>query len=119
MKKTLVPYIASAIGFVIVSATPAFADDLVGSYKRPNGDLVAVTETNGQLYCSITKGSRPGFEMCHGMTSQSDGSWQGAKMKHPSMPGFMTFNGTVTHDAKTLTIKATNQNNYMQVEISQ
>lgn len=83
-----------------------------GQYTRKNGDLVQVSVVNGLLYCKIVKGSRPNFEMCHGMTHNGP-AWTGKKMKHPSMPGFMTFNGTVTHDAQTLKIKGCAMGNAM------
>ncbi|MBD3728674.1 MAG: hypothetical protein IE933_03115 [Sphingomonadales bacterium] len=85
-------------------ATPAMAGDPSGNYKRKNGDLVRVWVTDGKLYCRIMEGSKPNFEMCHGMTESGE-AWTGKKMKHPGMPGFMTFNGTVTNDATSLKIK--------------
>ena len=42
--------------------------------------------------------------MCHGMV-QEGADWKGKAMKHPDMPGFMTFNGTVTITDTNLTIK--------------
>ena len=77
---------------------------LAGFYTRENGDTVHVTIDNGLLFCKIVKGSKPNFEMCHGM-KPSGAAWTGKKMKHPGMPRFMTFNGTVTSDARTLSIK--------------
>jgi uncharacterized protein (DUF2147 family) len=85
-------------------AAPATARDPSGHYKRPNGDKVQVWIAEGKLYCRIKEGKKPNFEMCHGMGPQGE-DWFGKKMKHPGMPGFMTFNGTVTSDAKTLKIK--------------
>lgn len=75
-----------------------------GYYTRKNGDTVHVTIDNGLLFCKIIKGSKPNFEMCHGM-KHTGTAWTGKKMKHPGMPRFMTFNGTVTYDAQTLSIK--------------
>lgn len=85
-------------------ATPALAGDPSGEYLRKGKDTVHVWISEGKLYCKITKGSRPNFEMCHGMAPEGE-AWKGKHMKHPSMPGFMTFNGTVTNDDKTLKIK--------------
>jgi len=76
-----------------------------GTWKRPNGDTAQMYSCGGKLCCKITKGAMPGFEMCHGMTKTGTDTWQGAGMKHPEMPGFMTFNGTVTHSGSTLSIK--------------
>ncbi len=92
---------AAVLGLV---AAPALARDPSGSYKRPNGDLVAVAIVNGKLYCKIEKGKKPGFEMCHGMHPQGE-DWFGKGMKHPGMPGFMTFNGTVSSDERAIKIK--------------
>ena len=96
-------HIACAIALAAVTSAGASAAES-GTYKRPNGDLVKVTTSGGKLYCRITGGERAGFEMCHGMT-KTGASWQGANMKHPSMPGIMTFNGTVTFSASGLSIK--------------
>ena len=74
-----------------------------GTYKRPNGDMVKVSNSGGKLYCQIVGGDRNGFEMCHGMT-KSGAAWQGAAMKHPSMT-IMTFNGTVMFTSAGLNIK--------------
>ena len=90
--------------------TPEAAGDVengapVGQWTRKNGDTVDVTLQGNELFCTITEGKRVGFEMCHGMTLREDGSWKGKKMKHPGMPGFMTFNGTVKVDGDSLSIK--------------
>lgn len=95
---------AFALAALALPAASAAANDPSGSYQRKNGDLVQVTVTNGALYCKIIAGSKPNFEMCHGMKPKGD-SWFGKKMKHPGMPRFMTFNGTVTFDATSLSIK--------------
>ena len=103
-----------ALGLVLAgfAASPALARDPSGVYKRPNGDQVRVWVADGMLYCRIESGKRPGFEMCHGMAPQGE-AWFGKHMKHPSMPGFMTFNGTVTSDQKTLKIKGCAMGNAM------
>ncbi len=97
---------AFALGLAgaLISASAAGADE-TGFYKRPNGDRAQVSINGGKLYCKIVEGSQPGFEMCHGMNKTGANTWQGAEMKHPSMPGFMTFNGTVTFDAGGMSIK--------------
>ena len=83
----------------------AAAEEAAGTYKRPNGDPVRVSVSSGKLYCQITGGSQAGFEMCHGMAKTGASTWRGSAMKHPGMPGFMTFNGTVTVAPASLTIK--------------
>lgn len=91
-------------GLVGVFAAGDVRADPSGSWKRPNGDMVQVSNAGGKLSCKIMKGSKPGFEMCNGMTG-SGSFWKGSGMKHPDMPGFMTFNGTVQVSGSTLSIK--------------
>lgn len=95
--------IAVLAGATILSVTGQAQADPSGTWTRPNGDTVKVT-TGGGLSCRITKGSKPGFEMCNGMGGGGN-SWKGAGMKHPDMPGFMTFNGTVAVSGNSLSIK--------------
>jgi uncharacterized protein (DUF2147 family) len=95
----------SAAALVLVSLSAASAaEDVEGNWKRPNADTVAATVTDGKLNCAITTGSKPGFEMCHGMVKTGD-AWTGESMKHPDMPGIMTFNGTVVVFGDELKIK--------------
>ena len=77
----------------------------LGQWTRKNGDTVDISLQGNELFCTITEGKKSGFEMCHGMTLREDGTWRGKKMKHPGMPGFMTFNGTVKVDGDSLSIK--------------
>jgi uncharacterized protein (DUF2147 family) len=91
--------------FLSLIAGFVFAGDETGVWKRPNGDLVDVKVVNNTLMCTINAGKRKGFEMCHGMTQQQTNVWKGKSMKHPAMPKFMTFNGTVTINANSLEIK--------------
>lgn len=78
---------------------------VVGSYLRPNGDLVEVYDCESLLCGRIASGERSGFEMLHGMTNAGPNEWRGNQMKHPSMPGFMTFNGTVTAEGDALSVR--------------
>ncbi len=94
---------AAAAALFVLGVSPAFADGPAGQWQRSNGDIVTATVSGGRLYCKITSGSKPGFEMCNGM-SESGGSWTGKKMKHPTM-SMMSFNGTVTVSGNTLSIK--------------
>lgn len=96
--------IAVAAIFVAFSYGAVLADP-EGTWKRPNNDIAQFYKCSGKLCCKITKGAVSGFEMCHGMTKTGDNVWQGGGMKHPEMPGFMTFNGTVTLTGSTLSIK--------------
>lgn len=101
--KTKSPIIASIFALAITGF--AFAGSETGNWKRKNGDTVAVSVKDGGLYCKITTGSKVGFEMCHGMKNAGGDTWKGKTMKHPSMPGFMTFNGTVNVNGDKLEIK--------------
>ena len=89
--------------FAFMSISPAMANPN-GQWKRPNGTIAQVSVKGGKLWCKIVKGKPAGFEMCHGMT-KAGAVWKGANMKHPSMPGFMTFNGTVRVSGNKLNIK--------------
>ncbi|MFZ1682243.1 MAG: hypothetical protein WAT70_14575 [Rhizobiaceae bacterium] len=96
---------ALSVAVVAALAAPALAaEDVEGRWLRPNGDVVVAAVADGKLACHIDTGSRPGFEMCHGMVRQGD-AWTGSGMKHPEMPGFMTFNGTVVVFGDELKIK--------------
>ncbi len=86
-------------------AVPAAAAGLNGTYKRPNGETAQVTVDNGKLYCKIVYGAAEGFEMCNGLMPATGDSWQGKTMKHPEMPDFMTFTGTVTTNDSGIAIK--------------
>lgn len=94
---------AALAATLLLAAAPAFADGPEGTWMRPNGDKVSATVSGGKLWCKITAGSKPGFEMCNGM-SETGGKWTGKKMHHPSMT-MMSFNGTVTVSGDTLSIK--------------
>ena len=71
-------------------------------YIRNGEEQVDVSEKGGKLYCTRLS---DGYEMCNGMTRADDGSWHGKKMKHPDMPRWMSFNGTVTFQEGGLKIK--------------
>jgi uncharacterized protein (DUF2147 family) len=101
----IVDVVSAAIVALIAMNYPAGAAEPNGLWTRPNGEAAQVSQKGGRLYCKIVKGNSPGFEMCNGMEKTGDGKWQGASMKHPEMPGFMTFNGTVTAESASLTIK--------------
>ncbi|SMH56118.1 hypothetical protein [Maritimibacter sp. HL-12] len=85
--KTLAALGAAA---VMLSAAPVAAGTT--EWLREGTQIINVTDDGGRLFC--TRAS-DGFEMCHGMLQESPGTWKGPKMKHPDMPGFMTFAGTV------------------------
>lgn len=85
--------VAVAITLGGITATAAYAaTDVNKTYLRKGTQEIRVFTDGGKLYCRRTSDS---FELCHGMEQQADGSWAGNSMKHPDMPKFMTFNGTV------------------------
>ena len=81
-------------------ATTASAQGIM--YLRDGTQEVRVFTNSGSLFCRRVS---DGFEMCHGMKEQADGSWTGKGMRHPDMPRFMKFNGTVVIGDSGLNIK--------------
>ena len=82
-------------------ATSAFALEPT-EYLRKGDQVIVVFENEGKLYCRRTADN---FELCHGMEANADGSYKGKNMKHPDMPGFMTFDGTVVFSDTGLNIQ--------------
>ncbi len=82
----------------VLTATAATAE----IYIRNGEEQVDVSERGGKLFCTRLS---DGYEMCNGMTRSDDGAWRGKKMKHPDMPRWMSFNGTVTFQDSGLRIK--------------
>lgn len=98
MKKITKLGITLAFGAAVLGSTVANAAEI---YLRKGTQEIVVFQNDGKLYCRRTSDD---FELCHGMTQQGD-VWKGKKMKHPDMPKFMTFNGTVTFGDNELSIK--------------
>ena len=91
--------IASAA--VAFSATAAAADTYIRPHKT--GDQqITVAITDDALWCTRVS---DGFEMCNGMTENEDGIWGGKNMRHPDMPKWMKFKGTVYFNDSGLKIK--------------
>jgi len=90
--------LAAATVFSTAGATVASAE----TYIREGNQEIEVADKGGKLFCTRKS---DGYEMCNGMTKQADGSWQGRGMKHPDMPGFMKFRGTVIFSSSGLSIK--------------
>ncbi|MCB1367899.1 MAG: hypothetical protein KDK00_09060 [Rhodobacteraceae bacterium] len=88
MKKVLI-YGAIAL---IAGTSGAAAADVNKTYMRKGDQEIRVFTHEGLLYCRRTSDD---FEMCHGMAEAGAGTFKGDKMKHPDMPQFMTFDGTV------------------------
>lgn len=100
MNKLTTTAIALTLG-VATLATTASAN-VLGTYVRKGDQVITLHTEGGLLYC--TRAS-DGFELCHGMALQADGTYKGKKMKHPDMPKFMTFNGTVTFGEGMVSLK--------------
>jgi hypothetical protein len=91
----------TALGLIAgFTAQAAAMGEYVRTGKKKDAQIINVTTKGGKLFC--TRAS-DGFEMCHGMSKQGD-AWKGKGMKHPDMPKFMTFNGTVAIGANSLSI---------------
>lgn len=105
LRVTLLAAAAFAFGGAPGLAWSQATADILGSYTRENGDVVEVTDCEGRLCGRIASGRKTGFEMLHGMEKSGPNEWRGNRMKHPDMPGFMTFNGTVTATGDTLNVR--------------
>lgn len=81
------------------------APEVTGTWIRAKSGAVQVFDCGGKLCAKLVQGDQAGFEMLHGMEKRDAATWTGKKMKHPDMPGFMTFNGTVTWQGNKLTVK--------------
>lgn len=90
---------ASLTVLAVLAATAGTAS--ADTYMRKGNQAITVAVKGGKLYC--TRAS-DGFEMCNGMAKNGSG-YAGNAMKHPDMPGFMTFNGSVAMAGNSLTIK--------------
>ena len=91
VRKALFAAVIAASGLAL--AGQAIAASPWGKWKRPNGDIAKVWKCGGGMCGAIEKGKRKGFVMFKGI-KKAGNVWKG-DMKHPDMPGFMTFNGTV------------------------
>ena len=84
-----------------LSAAAAEAETYIRPGKEGPQEINVVIQ-NGQLFCTRVS---DGFEMCNGMTENEDHTWTGPNMRHPDMPEFMKFRGTVYFTVDGLTIK--------------
>ncbi|MDK9695812.1 MAG: hypothetical protein OEL76_05445 [Siculibacillus sp.] len=100
MRITL-PGLAALAAFAFLTS-PAAAASADGMYKRPNGTTAKVWTCGGKLCATVQESN---FNMfLSGIAPAGEGTWKG-DMKHPDMPGFMTFNGTVTTSGKGLKVQ--------------
>jgi len=80
----------------------ASADIYVRMGKKDEAQNIEVTLKDRALWCTRVS---DGFEMCNGMTEGEDHLWRGKNMRHPDMPKWMKFNGTVAFLETGLNIK--------------
>ena len=84
-----------AIGLIAASvmtlASAVSADTYIRTHKNTDQEI-DVSIKDGTLWCTRVS---DGFEMCNGMTENEDGTWGGNNMRHPNMPKWMKFKGTV------------------------
>lgn len=94
---------AGLVAAASLFAFPALAASAVdGVYARPKGTTAKVWTCGAKLCAKVQE---TGFDMfLSGIEAAGDGVWKG-DMKHPDMPGFMTFNGTVTRTEKGLKVQ--------------
>ncbi len=92
----------AALALFLGMSVSAMAAQPGGTYIRKGEQEVKVFVKDGRLYCRRVS---DGYEMCNGMQRAEDGSWQGSRMKHPDMPSFMSFNGTVRFAKDSLEIQ--------------
>ncbi len=76
----------------LVGAAPLHAQTL-GTYLRNNTEPVQVFVEDGLLYCSRVS---DGFEICNGMESAGENTWQGNALKNPDGPRWISARGTIT-----------------------
>ena len=94
-----------ALGLAAALAATSASAQMVGTYTR-NADegpqTIVVQVIDGKLFCARES---DGFEMCNGLVLSDDSRWRGRTMKHPDMPGFMTFNGTASFSETQLNLR--------------
>lgn len=101
MSRNLIAFACFA-GCLALGSTTASAAGPDGIYTRPNGTTAKVWTCSGKL-CATVQESK--FSMfLSGIAPAGEGTWKG-DMKHPDMPGFMTFNGTVKTTPKGLSVQ--------------
>lgn len=93
---------AAAGGLALAAALTAGQAAFADIYLRKGSQEINVVDKGGKLYCTRQS---DGYEMCNGLVKAADGSYKGKTMKHPDMPKFMTFNGTVILSGASLKIK--------------
>lgn len=104
IKKTLISSAALAILAGMALSTTASAEGAYGEWLRPDGTIALTSEVEGGMRAEIISGDQTGMVMFSSLKPSGDNQWKG-DMKHPDMPGFMTFNGTVTYKDEGLEVQ--------------
>ena len=105
MKRTTLFATATAFALGLMVSGAFAADGAAGNWQRPKGGGTAqVTVNGGKMSAKIVSGKQKGFVMFNNINGAGANTWKG-NMKHPSMPGFMTFNGTVEYKGGKLHVK--------------
>lgn len=111
-------FITSLVAFVLGTAlfASSVSAEIIGVYLRNGEEFILVRTTDdGLMYCTRVG---DGYEMCDGIAQQPDGSWTGTQMKHPDMPTFMSFTGTVIfNDTEMLLEGCTTGNTQCEAEV--
>ncbi len=100
LKKSLFAGIAMTLALSF-SAGSAFAG-IDGNWKRKGGQAVKIWHCGPgkKLLCAQSGSTR----MFNGIKASGRNAWKGS-MKHPDMPGFMTFNGTVKYSGSSVKVQ--------------
>ncbi len=76
-----------------LAGTAPLQAETLGTYLRNDAEPVRVFVEDGLLYCTRIS---DGFEICNGMESAGENTWQGDKLKNPDGPRWISARGTIT-----------------------
>ncbi len=97
LKKSL--FITTAMTLAISFTAAAANAGVTGNWKRKGNQPVKIWKC-GKGLCAQSGGTR----MFNGIRKTGKNTWKGS-MKHPDMPGFMTFNGTVKYTGSSVKVQ--------------
>ncbi|MCF6303876.1 MAG: DUF2147 domain-containing protein [Rhodobacteraceae bacterium] len=84
--------IKASLLLVLLAAASGVHAQTLGTYLRDGTEPVRVFIENNQLFCTRIS---DGFEICNGMESQGNNTWQGDKLKNPDGPRWISAKGTI------------------------
>lgn len=91
--------VALGCAALLLGMSTAFADDVAGTYTRPNGKTATVSMCeDGGVHAVAANGT-----VMFKCAKKVGDVWKDEGMKHPEFPG--TFNGTITPTATGLNVK--------------